>query len=97
MLTFQVKVDLGVMSMKEHLTLFTSSELEPDHQTQFSVINKTSFLFFLFLFLGHILNSADDLQNKCFGGMKMIVLLVIVRDLGTILKNQEKRQGELEI
>ena len=40
-LYLQVRVDLGVMTMKAYFTLSRSPDLESKHQRQFSVITKT--------------------------------------------------------
>ena len=40
-LAFQIRVDLGVMEMKEYSTFPKAPELEPDHQMRFSVIYRT--------------------------------------------------------
>ena len=40
-LSFQVRVDLGIMAMKEYSTLPRSLELELLHQMQFSIIPRT--------------------------------------------------------
>ena len=42
----QVRVDLGVISIKEYSTLLTSPELEPQHRIKLRVIPRT------LLFLG---------------------------------------------
>ena len=38
LLPFRVRVNLGVMAMKEYSTLLRASEMEPHHRMQFSVI-----------------------------------------------------------
>ena len=61
-LPLQVRVDLGVMVMKEYPTLLRSPELEPHHQMWFSLILSSPFLWgLLSLFKGYsqcILRSA---------------------------------------
>ena len=45
LLLLQVRVDLGVMAMKEYSTLSRTLEQEPHYQMQFSVIPRTPFFF----------------------------------------------------
>ena len=40
-LSFWVRVDLGVMTVKEYSTFSKDLELEPHHQMQFSIISRT--------------------------------------------------------
>ena len=47
-LLLQIRVDLGVMAMKQYSSLPKSQELQPHHQMQLSIIPKT--LFFIFFF-----------------------------------------------